>query len=166
MGLALIDYALIWAWVRELDPDPSISIAVTLLVPLVFGINAAIGGVLAFFRKRDSMVFFANALVSSLLMSHLFHAGIEVHQERRLDAWEFTRQDTVFHLTKWEEVREFSMGYIESAGSSTYFLDGTWEKKGDTLILEADSTLMFILRGQLLGFREKAERIPLKVTVK
>ncbi|WP_165864937.1 hypothetical protein [Rufibacter latericius] len=46
-------------------------------------------------------------------MSRLFHDVIEVHQGRRLDSWEFTRQDTVFHLTKWEEGWKFSMGYNE-----------------------------------------------------
>jgi hypothetical protein len=52
LGLAIIDFVLIWRWVYQMDPDPSVSIGIIILVPLVFVLNVIIAGVLLCKKER------------------------------------------------------------------------------------------------------------------
>ena len=46
--LSIIDYLIIWFYVKQIDPDSSVSIAIIFLVPAVIVINLAIALLLHF----------------------------------------------------------------------------------------------------------------------
>lgn len=50
--LTIIDFIIIWFWVKEIDPEPSISIAIVIVVPGVIFINLAIALILYFTKKN------------------------------------------------------------------------------------------------------------------
>ena len=56
--LSIIDYLIIWFYVKQIDPDPSVSIAIIFLVPAVIVINLAI----AFFRRQFIKIFLVNSI--------------------------------------------------------------------------------------------------------
>ena len=81
IGLALIDFGLIWLWVYQMNPDPSASIVMVLLVPFIFIVNIIIAGVLLYKKKKENgVIFLVNAVIASLLMFYLFEKRIDRYQ--------------------------------------------------------------------------------------
>ena len=160
-GLIIIDFGLIWFWVYKIDPDPSISIGILLLVPLVFIINLIIGGVLYFAKKKEySKLFFINSILSSIIMVYLFEKGIDRHQNSRLESWEFKKSDSTFSIIRWKKTNEFSMLYSLTPGSSWGFLDGKCIAKNGEWSLTTDSLNMKIIDDEkLIGFRFPTDTI-------
>ncbi len=160
LGLAIIDFGLIWLWVYQMDPDPSVSIGIILLVPFVFVLNLIIAGVLFYAKKKEySRVFLVNSVTASIIMFYLFGKGIDRHQNKILEQWTFQKADTTFSLIRWKETNEFSMTYSLNPGSSWGFLDGHWENNNGKWILRADSTTMQIDKDNLIGFRNSTDTI-------
>jgi hypothetical protein len=161
LGLIIIDFGLIWFWVYQMDPDPSVSIGIFLLIPFVFIINLIIGGVLFFAKKKEySKLFFINSLLSSIIMFYLFGKGIDRHQNNRLESWEFTKADSTFRLTRWKKTNGFSMSYSLRPGSSWGFLDGKCMERNGDWYLTSDSLNMKIIDDEkLIGFRNPTDTI-------
>lgn len=161
LGLAVIDFGLIWLWVYQMDPDPSVSIGIILLVPFVFVLNLIIAGVLFFAKKKEfSRIFLINSVIASIIMFYLFGEGIDRHQNNRLEQWTFQKADTTFSLIRWKETNEFSMTYSLNPGSSWGFLDGTCKKEDDNWILKTDSLTMTIDEmDNLIGFRNPTDTL-------
>ncbi len=160
LGLAIIDFGLIWLWVYQMDPDPSVSIGIILLVPFVFVLNLIIAGVLFFMKKKEySRVFLVNSVTASIIMFYLFGKGIDRNQNKTLEQWTFQRVDTTFSLIRWKASNEFSMTYSLNPGSSSGFLDGHCENKNGKWILRTDSTTMQIDKDNLIGFRNSTDTI-------
>lgn len=165
--LISIDFILIWLWVNQMNPDPSVSIALILLVPLIFVVNLIISGVFYFLKKREySRLFIINSVMASFIMSYLFQKGIDQYQENRFDSWEFTKADTTFLIIRWKETSDFDMSYSTSPGSSIGFLSGKCETINDTYILTTDSTKYIIKDRYLLGFRGVNDTIEIKKEVR
>ncbi len=164
LGLAVIDFGLIWVWVYRMDPDPSVSIGIILLVPFVFVINLIISGILFFAKKKEnSRIFLVNSVVASIMMFYLFGKGIDRYQNNRLESWEFQKADSTFRLTRWKKTNEFSMSYSLSPGSSCGFLDGNIENENGDWILKTDSLIMKIDgNDNLIGFRNSIDSIEMK----
>jgi hypothetical protein len=161
LALILIDFGLIWWWVYQMDPEPSVSIGIILLVPFVFLINLIIGGILFFFKKREySRLFFVNSILASIMMFYLFGKGIDRHQNNRLESWEFRKADSTFRLIRWKKIDEFSMSYSLGPGSSTGFLNGKCIEENGEWQLTGDSFNMKIINDlELVGFRNKYDTI-------
>ena len=160
LGLAVIDFGLIWLWVYQIDPDPSISIEIILLVPFVFVLNLLIAGVFLYAKKKEySSVFLANAVIASIIMFYLFGKGIDRYQNKRLEEWTFQKADTTFSLISWKETNEFSMTYSLNPGSSWSFLDGHCENKSGKWILKTDNMKMEIENNNLIGFRNQTDTL-------
>ncbi|MFD2968904.1 hypothetical protein [Sphingobacterium bambusae] len=160
LGLAIIDFGLIWLWVYQMDPDPSGSIAIILLVPFVFILNLIIAGIFFLAKKKEySRVFLINSVIASFVMFYLFGDGIDRYQERRLEGWTFQKADTTFSLIRWKETNEFSMTYSLDPGSSWGFLDGICENEQGKWILKTDSIKMKIDHDNLIGFRNLTDTI-------
>lgn len=158
-----IDFILLWLWVYQMDPDPSVSIALILLIPFVFCVNLIIAGIFFFMKKKTyAYLFLANAFVASFLLDYLYGEGIARYQNRRLESWEFVKNDTTFSVIRWKEFNEFSFSYSEDEGSSTNFLDGKCEAKNGEWILTTDSTMMKIKDNTLIGFRNPTDTIQMK----
>lgn len=163
LGLAAIDFGLIWLWVYQMDPDSSVSIAIILLIPFVFVLNLIIAGVLFYAKKKEySRVFLVNSVTASIIMIYLFGNGIDRHQNKRLELWKFQKADTTFSLIRWKETSEFSMEYSLNPGSSWGFLDGNCEYKNGKWILKADSITMQIDKDNLIGFRNLTDTIKME----
>jgi hypothetical protein len=160
LGLAAIDFGLIWIFVYQIDPDPSVSIGIILLVPLVFVLNLIIAGVLFYIKiKEYSRVFLVNSVIASVIMFYLFEKGIDRHQNKRLEEWTFQKADSTFSLIRWKEKNEFSMSYSLRPDSSWSFLDGNYENKNGKWILITDSITMEIDHDNLIGFRNSLDTI-------
>lgn len=160
LGLAVIDFGLIWLWVYQMDPDPSVSIGIILLVPFVFVLNLIIAGVLFYAKKKEySKVFLVNSVTASIIMFYLFGKGIDRYQNKRLEEWTFQKADTTFSLIRWKETNEFSMTYSLNPGSSWGCLDGQCENKNGKWILKVDTIKMEIDNDYLIGFRNQADTI-------
>lgn len=164
LGLLLIDFGLIWLWVFLIDPDPSISIGLIVLVPLVFMANLIVGAILFFLKKKEfAKLFFLNSVLASIIFCYLFLEGIDRHQNNRLESWEFQKADSTFTLTRWKTSNEFSLTYSLSPHWSWGCLNGTYKNENDEWVLEADSIEMRIRNdNQLIGFRRPTDTIELK----
>ncbi|MDN3691334.1 hypothetical protein QWZ06_03185 [Chryseobacterium tructae] len=163
LGLAVIDFALIWIWVYQMDPDPSVSIGIIFLVPFVFILNLIVAGILFFAKKKEySKVFLVNSVVSSIIMFYLFGRGIDRYQNKRLEEWVFKKADTTFSLIRWKETNKFNMTYSLNPGSSWGLLDGICVNENGKWILKTDSITMKIDKDNLIGLRNLLDTIKMK----
>ncbi len=160
--LTIIDFVLIWIWVKAIDPDPSISIGLIILVPLVFGLNLIAAGIVYFIKKEFVKLFLFNTIIASTIMYFLFIEGINRHQRLRLESWEFQKTDTIFTIIRWKESNTFNMSYSTNPGSSWGLEGGSCEIESDEIILYGDSTEYKIKDMMLFGFREVRDTIKLK----
>lgn len=152
--LTIIDFLLIWLWVKQMDPDPSVSIGIFLVVPLVVGINLLLALLLYFIRRQFSKLFLINILISGIIMYLVFGLGIKRHQQIRYESWTFKIRDTTFRITHMKLDSTFSMSESTMPGSSTSFLDGNFRKNGNEYHLITDSTNYVIKNGLLSGFKK------------
>ncbi|MEN2415427.1 hypothetical protein [Flavobacterium mesophilum] len=159
--LTIIDFIVIWFWVKENDPDQSISIAIILVVPAVIIINLVIAFLLYFIKKEYSKIFVINSIISAVLMYFLFKNGIERHTKKIAESWTFSIKDTVFEITHWKLENTFSISESVNPGSSTSFLDGKFITKGNEYYLTTDSTKYHIKNEYLHGFRSVTDSIKL-----
>lgn len=128
--LTIIDFIIIWFWVKHIDPDPSVSIGILLLVPFVVVVlNLIIALILYFTKKKIAFLFVINSVIAGILMFYLFSKGIDRHQNERLESWKFELQDTTYVITHWKIENTFSISESTNPGSSTGFLDGKFTKK-------------------------------------
>lgn len=96
-------------------------------------------------------------------MFYLFGEGIDRHQNKRLESWEFQKADSTFSLIRWKETDDFSMSYSTKPGSSWGFLNGTCKKQDGKWVLKADSLIMTIdENNNLIGFRNPTDTIKMK----
>jgi membrane protein YdbS with pleckstrin-like domain len=159
--LTIIDYIIIWFWVKENDADASVAIGILLVVPAVIVINIAIALLLYFIRKEYSKVFVINSFISAVLMYFLFISGIERHQSLRYESWKFNIKDTVFAIIHSKLDNTFTMSESTNQGSTTEFLEGKFSKNGNDYYLKADSTEYKIRNEYLFGFRNSTDSIKL-----
>ncbi|NBG66900.1 hypothetical protein [Acidiluteibacter ferrifornacis] len=161
--LLIIDFGLIWLFVYQIDPDPSVSISIIIYVPLVVIVNLLIAGFLFFNKNKEySILFLINAVLSSLVMIYLYDKGIDRHQNKRLESWEFSKSDTTFSIIRWKNIAEFSMTYSLRPGSSSGLLHGKCINLKDEWILTDDSLKMKITKdGNLVGFTSISDTIKL-----
>ena len=99
------------------------------------------------------------------MMYYLFGRGIDQHQNSRLERWEFQKADTTFSLIRWKKTNRFSILYSLDPGSSSGYLEGTYENDNGKWILKADS-MQFMIdeKGHLIGFRNETDTIEMKKT--
>jgi hypothetical protein len=163
LGLIAVDFIVIWILVYQMNPDPSVSIGILLIVPFVFVVNLVIAGILFWLKKKEySRLFLINSIIASIIMYYIFDKGIDRYQNNRLESWEFNISDTTFSLIRWKEVNEFSMSYSMNPGSSFGFLDGKCELISNDWILKTDSIQMKIQGDFLIGFRTKLDTIKMR----
>src|SRR5579875_2948152 len=97
--LTVLDFVIIWFWVREQDPDPSVSIGIFLVVPLAIIVNLILAAILYFVKRKYTNVFLINSVIAAVIMYYLFIAGIDRHQRQRYESWQFNLNDTTFRIT-------------------------------------------------------------------
>jgi hypothetical protein len=159
--LIVADLLLIWVLVRQIDPDPSVSIGLLFLVPAVFVLNIVIAIVLAFIKKRYSGVFFINSFISSFLMYFLFINDIDRHQNKRYEIWKFNLKDTTFEITLSKLDTTFNIAHRTDPGSSSRFMYGSYIAKQNEYILMSDTVKLTIRNKFLFGFRNINDSVKL-----
>ena len=159
--LTIIDFAIIWIWVKQMNPDPSISIGILILVPFAVILNLIIALILYFTKKEFVSLFAVNSIISGILMFYLFGKGIDRYQNERLESWSFKLQNTTYVITHWKFENTFSMSESNNPGSSTGFLDGNFIIKGNDYYLKTDSTEFIIKDNYLYKFRNEKDSIKL-----
>lgn len=159
--LTIIDFIVIWFWVKQNDPDPSVSVGIILVVPAVILINLAIAFVLYFIKRDYTKIFVINSFISAVLMYFLFLNGIDRHQERLVESWKFNIKDTVFEIIHWKPENAFSISESTIPGTSGTFLDGKFSTKEDVYYLTTDSTKFYIKNEYFYGFRKATDSIKL-----
>lgn len=160
-GLAIIDFGLLWLWVYQMNPEPSASLGIILLVPFVFLVNLIIAGVLFYKKKKENgVLFLLNSVIASILMFYLFGKGIDRSQNNSFEEWEFAKADTTFFLIHYKKTDEFSMTYSLHPGSSCGYLDGKCIRENDGWILTTNSLKMKIItNNKLVGFENVGDTI-------
>ncbi|RYF26322.1 MAG: hypothetical protein EOO42_01775 [Flavobacteriales bacterium] len=159
--LTVIDFVLIWLWVKQMNPDPSISIGIIILVPFVVILNLVIALILYFTKREFTSLFLVNSIIAGILMFYLFGKGIDRYQNERLESWKFKLQNTTYVITHWKLENAFSMSESNNLGSSTGFLDGKLIKKKNEYCLTTDTTEFVIKNGYLYKFRNESDSIKL-----
>jgi len=160
--IVIIDFILIWFLVKQMNPDPSVTIAILILVPLVFVANLIIAGIFYFINKDFIKLFIINSVISSIIMYFLFINGINKRQQQILESWKFSKVDTTFLLIGWKQTNKFSITYSIDQGSSWSVLDGTYIFKDGEFILITASTSYKVKGGYLIGFRKSTDTIKLE----
>lgn len=151
--LTIIDFLIIWLWVKQMDSDPSVSIGIFLVIPFVVVINLLLALVLYFVKRPLAKLFLFNAIISPIVMYFLFDLGIKRRQQIRYESWAFKIRDTTYRINLMKLDSTFSMSESSDAGSSTEFLQGVFLKKGNEYHLITDSTNYVINNGLLSGFK-------------
>lgn len=160
IAFILIDFGLIWLLVYLINPDPSVSIGIFLLVPFVIIINLTISGIFLSLKKKQlTKLFLVNTLIASIITLFIFEKGIDRHQNKRLESWNFQQSDSIFRLTRWKKTNKFSISYSLKPGSSWSLLDGECQQKNNAWILTKDSIKMKIIDNKLIGFQNKNDTI-------
>lgn len=159
--LTIIDYIIIWFWVKQMDPDPSFSIGILLLVPLVIVLNWLIALMLYFTLRKFAFLFIINSCIAGILMYYLFGKGIDQHQNERLESWKFKLQETTYVITHWKLEKTFSISESTNPGSSTVFLIGKFTELGNGYYLTTDSTEFTIKNEYFYKFRNPTDSIKL-----
>lgn len=159
--LTIIDFIIIWFWLKENEPDPSSSLGILLLIPFVIFINLIIALVLYFIKRQYTKAFVINSFISAVLMYFLFINAINRHQQKIVESWKFNIKDTVFTINHWKVDNTFSISESTDPGSSTGFLDGKFITRGNEHYLTTDSTKYYIKKGYFYGFRNINDSIKL-----
>ena len=159
--LTIIDFIIIWLWVKQIDPDPSVSIGILLLIPFVVVLNLVVALILYLTKRHLALLFVINSIVSAIIIYYLYGKGIDRHQNNRLESWEFKLQDTTFQITHWKIDSTFSLSKSTNPGSSTSFLNGNFIKKGRVYYLTTDTTEYIIKDEYLYKFRNPPDSIKL-----
>jgi hypothetical protein len=160
--LTILDYILIWFWVKSIDPDPSVSIGVIILVPFVFIVNISIALILHLRKNPNSKLFGINSVISAILMFYIFSAGISRHHRQRYESWTFGTKDTLFEITFSKLDSTFFISYRLDPSSSSGLLDGKFINTGSEIKLLTDSTEYIIRDNYLYGFNKY--KTPIKLT--
>ncbi|MEX8548934.1 MAG: hypothetical protein V5804_15155 [Mucilaginibacter sp.] len=151
--LTVLDFVIVWFWVREQDPDPSVSIGIFLVVPLAIIVNLILAAILYFVKRKYTNVFLINSLIAAVIMYNLFIAGIDRHQRQRYESWQFNLNDTTFRITNNKLNKTFDISYSTNSGSSTTFIYGKVASKNSIYTLTKDSLRLLIKNNSLFGFR-------------
>ena len=159
--LTIFDFIVIWFYVRQEDPDPSVSIGLLLLVPLVIIINLILAAIFYATKRHYSRLFIINSFVSPVIMYLLFTQGISRHQRQRYESWQFTLSDTTFRITNNKLDSTFDISYSTNPGSSSSFIYGHVASNKNVYLLTNDTLRLLIKNNFLFGFRSSLDSIKL-----
>jgi membrane protein YdbS with pleckstrin-like domain len=151
--LTILDFIVIWLFVKQSDPDPSVAIGIIIVVPVVIIINLIIAGFLYAIKRQYSKAFLINSIISAIIMYNLFIAEISRHQRLRYEGWNFKIKDTTFNITHSKIDSSFSMTYSLNPGGSWGFINGRFLYNSNSYLLITDTTYFIIKNNFLFGYQ-------------
>ena len=161
IGFFFLEIILLGIWIYGMNPDPSISIGIVLIAPLLFGINLIIGLVLFFLKKPLSNLFFLNSIICPLIFYALWKLWFLNYHERNNTEYKFILNDIVYELNIKKKTEYF---YLSDEDDNGRFYVGKYEKIGDSIKLTDGDIKMYIVNNKLIGFPEKPTEIKLNKT--
>lgn len=161
IGILILEIVLLGVWIYMMKPDPSVSIGITLIVPILFGINLIIGLLLYFQKKPLSKLFFANAVICPLIFYLLWNLWFMNYHERNNAEYKFTINDVVYELSIGKNTEYF---YLCDENNDGRVYVGKYERKGDSILLKDSEYEMYIISNKLFEFPEKRTGIDLNKT--
>jgi len=163
ISLFLLDIIIIWFWIKLIDPIPSQSLGIILVVPIAFIVNISVSFLFLLNKnKKMALLFFINSIICSILTAVIFSYQIKVPINHGQDYYTFTKNDSIFSIFIWKLRNEFDIEYNKCKNCSMRMIEGKCIQKKDTLFLVSDSNRFMILNDFLYEYYQE----PIKLTKK
>ena len=166
IGLFILEVILLGFWTYQMEPDPSVSLGIIIIVPFLFVLNLIIGILLTLFKSKWSTIFFINSIVCPLMFLGIWNLWFMNWSERNYEEYSFGIDNRKFEVSLSKTSNYFSISDLTNKpnGSTTGLYFGKYERKGDSIKLTDGKTEMFIVEHKLIGFPEKPTEIKLTGT--
>ncbi len=151
-------------WIYLEKPTPDISIALILIIPLIFGVSIVIGLLLLWLKVGDiAKIAFLNSIIGSLIFYFLWTMWFDGWRERNYKDYLFNIGSVKFEVSLSKTSNYFSISDITNQpnGSTTGLFFGEYQTKGDTIILVDGQTEMKIIGNKLFSFPQSETEIEL-----
>ena len=158
IGILILEIILLGLWIYEMKPDPSISIGIVLIVPILFGINLIIGLILYFLKKPLAKIFLSNSIICPLIFYAFWSLWFMNYHERNNTEYKFSINEIVYELSIGKNTEYF---YLCDENNNGRVYVGKYEIKGDSLILKDSEFKMYIIENKLFEFPENRTEINL-----
>ncbi|WP_405567140.1 hypothetical protein [Polaribacter sp. Asnod6-C07] len=164
IGILILEIILLGLWIYELKPDPSISIGIVLIIPILFGINLILGIIFYLLKKPLSKIFFVNSIVCPLIFYAFWNLWFMNWAERNYEEYSFgiDNRKLEVSLSKTSDYFSISDNTNQKNGTTTGLYFGKYERIGDSIKLTDGKYKMFIFENKLIGFPKSLNEIKLK----
>ena len=162
--IVVLETSVFGLWIYSAKPTPDISIALILILPLIFGANIVVGLILYFVKKRQTAnIVFANSFVGPVIFYFLWSIWFIDRKDRNYTEYSFEIEKNRFEVSLSKTSDSFSISDItnQKNGSTTGLFFGEYQVNGDTVILTDGQTKMQIINNKLLGFPHSRTQIEL-----
>ncbi len=163
ISVFLLEVFLLGLWVYNLKPDPSISIAIILIVPILFILNLIIGFTLYYLKKPLFKLFLVNSIICPLIFYAFWNLWFMNYHERNNTVYKFALKNTVYELSIGKNDNYF---YLSDENDNGRVYVGKYENLEDSIILNDPEVKMYITNGKLYKFPEQKTGIKLIKTNK
>ena len=138
--------------VKIIDPDPSISIALFIYIPFVFVLNICLSifALKLLKTKEFGHSFLINAFINPIIYHIIFVSGISSHVEREWTKWEYGDLDSMNTVSIADNGINWYKGYSTNPSSSWTIETGQYSWKGDTLFLNENEMMKYVIINDIL----------------
>lgn len=163
IGILIIEIILLGYWTYQMEPDPSVSLGIIIIVPFLFVLNIIIGVVLFLFKSKLSNLFFINSIICPLLFFGIWNLWFLNYHDRISERFNFVVGEKNYEISLSKKSDYFSISNItnQTNGSTTGLYFGKYEKIADSIKLSDGEIKMYIVEKGLIGFPEKPNEIKL-----
>lgn len=163
--ILLIDMLLMKYWVSTIKPYPFMSLGVESHRLEIFGVNILIGIFVFFIKKRLSILFFVNTIVSYGIFSFFWNSYMENHPYSQ-ENYYFKIENRNLRLSISENPNTYGIYELNpNPMDSLKIIEmGMNEKRGDSIVLKwwnGESQEMYFYKEQLIGLPESPNAIEL-----
>ncbi len=162
--IVVLETMIFGLWIYSEKPTPDISIALIIILPLIFGANIVVGLILYFVKKRQTAnIVFANSFVGPVIFYFLWTLWFIDWRDRNYTEYSFEIEKNRFEVSLSKTSDYFSISDItnQKNGSTTGLFFGEYQVNGDTIILADGQTQMQIINNKLFGFPKSRTEIEL-----
>jgi hypothetical protein len=149
-----VDIFGIGLWVYCLRPDASASIALTMLVPVIFIVNIIIAAIAYRIQKHYTLFFIVNAFVSCWMMYFAFTKYIELNNRASYEEWNFIVKSKSYTIYYQLNDPIYFVDVNCGEGCSYSYDRGTVLQKNDTLYFTSvNKSRYYIYNGYMCNFK-------------
>lgn len=167
--ILLLDFILIWFWVQSIHPEPSISIALIIFIPVIIVINIIAGFVLIIFKSKWSNSLFINTIFSPIIFYFFFTTAIQKGIDDNYKSFYFQKDNKNFEITfkvnngKVSDSLFYDFYGLGDGSSWTIGISGHYRINKDTILMWTDSgRLMKMYNLILFDYPKKGDTIKIR----